>query len=374
MMMIKLPGFLKKLKPIHWAIIGGVVLAVIFLIKNKGTGAVANSGLVPSTGTGGSGGTTDPSLTVPPVSGQPPVDWMSLLSDQQAAQNAANAAWQAQLLALMQGGTGQLGTGLPGGTVSPSLGLPALVQGAYGNTVPMATLPTATDHASQLSALLGGASPATLFGTVVNDAGPTANLTGPEYAATTINTGLNVDFLAQTQAWQAANVGSATYAEQLFNRLNLLANNMKAGGNTNPTLGPAITATQAEINRVEQISSGTGVGPVDRNIPILPSALGQGLLVGEGVYTTGTPQIQALLTAAGIGAAPGAAPGISPGGTTAAATAADAARIATLTTAIATQTHNIATLTAAGKVGTSAYNTDSATLNKYKKELAGLTG
>jgi hypothetical protein len=365
---IKLPGFLKKLKPLHWAIIGGVVLAVWYLYTHKGTGAVANSGLVPSTAGGSSGLGTG----IQPVSGQPPVDLTSLLQQQQDAQNAANAAWQAQLLAMLRGinPTGSPGTGTPGGTVSPSLGLPTLVQGPYGNTVPMATLPTATDHASQLSALLGGASPATLFGTVVNDAGPTANLTGPEYAATTIDTGLNVDFLAQTRAWQAANVGSSTYAEQLFNRLNLLANNMKAGGNTNPTLGPAITATQAEINRVEQISSGTGVGPVDRNIPILPSALGQGLLVGEGVYTTGTPQIQALLTAAGIGAAPGAAPGISPGGTTAAATAATAARIAQLQAAITTQTKNVAVNTAAGK--TTAAATDSATLAKLKTELAAL--
>jgi hypothetical protein len=106
-------------------------------------------------------------------------------------------------------------------------------------------------------------------------------------------------------------------------------------------------------------------------VPILPSALGQGLLVGEGVYTTGTPQIQGLLTAAGIGAAPSAA-GVSPGGTTATATAATAARVAQLQAAITTQTKNVAVNTAAGKTANA--KIDQGTLTTLQAQLKALTG
>jgi hypothetical protein len=96
-MKIKLPGVLKRLKPLHWAIIGGVVLAVLYLMTHKGTGASASAGTTTSSG---GGGTSDTSTA---VTGQPSVDWMALLTQQQEANTASNAAWQTQLLAMLQG-------------------------------------------------------------------------------------------------------------------------------------------------------------------------------------------------------------------------------------------------------------------------------
>jgi hypothetical protein len=118
-MAIKLPGALKKLKPMHWAIIGGVVIAGVYLYLHKGTGAVANSGLVPSTAGGSTGLGTG--VQPAPVSGQPAVDWTALLAQQQSAQDASNAAWQAQLLGLLGGSGSGVNPNYTGPATTPQL-------------------------------------------------------------------------------------------------------------------------------------------------------------------------------------------------------------------------------------------------------------
>jgi hypothetical protein len=139
------------------------------------------------------------------------------------------------------------------------------------------------------------------------NASPESSLTQAEYAATVGGSSAPIDWLAQTLGFQRQNVGSVTYVETLFNRLNFLSQQFKQG-NTDAGLQAAIVATQAEINRAEQTSLVTGLGGAQRNVPI--SGQG-GLVAGEGVYVTGSDALKSLLGSAGIGAYPGQ-PGAAP--------------------------------------------------------------
>lgn len=109
---LSLPGPLKKVPPIGWVLIGGVVLAVLY-IKMKGTGSSASSGLVPSTGdaSGGGGG----SAGTPGANVLSPDDLATLLAQQQAQEQA----WLTSLL-------GTISNPTPGGAAGTT-GTPAQI-------------------------------------------------------------------------------------------------------------------------------------------------------------------------------------------------------------------------------------------------------
>jgi hypothetical protein len=117
-MAIKLPAALKRLRPMHWAIIGGVVLAALYLYSRRGS----STSTVPNTGVSGtSGGTTTDTSTAATADTTVPTDWAAVFSQQQGAL----ADWQSQLLATLgQSTSGTETPGTPGGTVSSSGGLP----------------------------------------------------------------------------------------------------------------------------------------------------------------------------------------------------------------------------------------------------------
>ena len=139
-------------------------------------------------------------------------------------------------------GGGGGNTGLP----------PAGGVGPYGNTGPMATNPTEVQPAAvsgggwqsilswwqaRVPALLGGGSPAQMFGTVQNDAGPSASLSGSEYALTQIP-GLTQQQLTAATAGlsggAAAGPGGAFGVgslDTLYARMNNLVNATNAAPN-----------------------------------------------------------------------------------------------------------------------------------------------
>jgi hypothetical protein len=117
---------------------------------------------------------------------------------------------------------------------------------------------------SQAPALLGGASPATLYGTVSRDAGPTASLSGPEYALTEVP-GLTPAQIAQANKSIAAGAstgpGAATPGETpgqaaqnvdtLYSRAGNLLNQVAAAG-SNATIA---SSQGIPISEVAGISS-----------------------------------------------------------------------------------------------------------------------
>lgn len=138
----------------------------------------------------------------------------------------------------------------------------------------------------------------------------------------------------------------------------------------NPSLGAAIQATQAEINRVQQSPYNTGVGQTREQLTAAGVYNYGGMNVdpttlvkGEGVYAYANDAVKILLLSAPIGATPG----ISTGATT---SDANASRTASLRAAIAAQTKNVKVNTAAGKTANA--KIDQASLDSYKKHLAAL--
>jgi hypothetical protein len=371
-MAIKLPGALKKLKPMHWAIIGGVVIAGVYLYLHKGTGAVANSGLVPSTAGGSAGLGTG--VQPAPVSGQPAVDWTALLAQQQSAQDASNAAWQAQLLGMLGGQgsgvnpnyTGPASTpqlpSAPGTTIVPSSlgGLLAPISNG-GLLAPFSPTPPPPAGLTQIAAPAGGVFNPNVFGPAGVGAGiGTSAAPQPLTAPSPDTVGLLNQYLyafrnpptTQSGAW-----GGFQNPDQVKSQIvQLMAQVL---GNGSSYFG-GYSIAPADVTLAQNLNATT---PNINLYPQFASALAMGLN-----QTAVTQPMAGAVGATGVVSSVG----VSPGGTTAAATAATAARIAQLQAAITTQTKNVAVNTAAGK--TAAATTDKASLTTYQMELARLLG
>ena len=163
-----------KLSPTQKIIAAGVGGAGVVFIAIYRRGGGASSGYLTATGGSSYGGTGGG-----PVAGSPPS------SPPGATPGPPPPA----------SGPGDGNTGVP----PHYLGPPAV--GPWGNTVsidtpPAAVMPAGTASSGwqsilswwqdRLPALVAGGSPASMFGTVQRDAGPTASLSGPEYALTQI--------------------------------------------------------------------------------------------------------------------------------------------------------------------------------------------
>jgi hypothetical protein len=366
-MKIKLPGVLKKLKPMHWALIGGVVLAALFLYSKKGSGAsgVPNTGVGGVGGTGGGGGSSD--TGVPAVTGQPPVDWMALLAQQQAAQDAANAAWQAQLIGLIGGGSGG-GTGtlpgggtIPGGTQSPNSGLPGGVQLPTGFSL----LPGggATAGLTGSSPYLGG--PAWQNSNIGTSANP------PSLSSPSSDTnGLLNQYLYVYNNWGSGKLPSDTYP--IFNDLanvkaqivQLMGSTLMSGPSYTGGMGYAVSG--ADVTTAQKLASETN-SYMNYN-PDLLNALTRGL---PG-YSVNGPIPGASTGSYGgsfgvTGGSPG--PAISTGGTTPGAAATTVARVLSLTEFNAA---NRAAIISRGAGGVSTAGVNATVRSDYDKYLASL--
>ncbi len=126
----------------------------------------------------------------------------------------------------------------------------AVSVGQYGNTVPMVNNPTVVQTAeqsssaaginsfwaSQIPSLLNGGSPGTMFGTVVNDAGPTASLTGSEYVISQLGplaTQQQISTaISQINPYTGPGTTPGAYssnADMLYSRINNLQNYLQLG-------------------------------------------------------------------------------------------------------------------------------------------------
>ena len=111
-----------------------------------------------------------------------------------------------------------------------------------------------------------------------------------------------IDWAAETASRFAATIGAKFYLSHLYGRLGLFADAIRRGEVFAAELLPILITHQAEINRVELMGNETGLLPAYRQMDAaswLPA-----LVVGEGVYVLGTPQVKEALTAAGVGVAP----------------------------------------------------------------------
>ncbi len=148
---------------------------------------------------------------------------------------------------------------------------------------------------------------------IPQDAGPDLALSVNEYAVLVDESAIVVSFVAEGARWMCDMIGNPDYQNQLYARLLALTNAVQRpdlngmlalqdGGEINgqPVL-PAITACQAEINRVELAGTNTGLGAY-RTLD--PATFLPALVHSEGVYVVGCPEVQAALESAKVAAQP----------------------------------------------------------------------
>jgi hypothetical protein len=356
-MAIKLPKALKKIPPLAWVAIGGVVLAVLY-IKLKGTGS---STAVPATGTtsagsGGSGGTTTAGQTALGAT-----DLATLLAQQQAQEQG----FLSSILSQIGGGgatgaTGAIGAtgangldGLPGGTVSPGGGLPGVSYLGPPLAGPPAVSPTGLQSMPSLSVGTGG---------LPGSASTVAEFTGlqgqtPQQYLDTIRAtaiaGASIPSLQAAVAAAQANYNKVSATNPLSGGTGQVQANMGA----RTALDAAKSALLQALQNQAWAGSGAAVGSTQG------ATLAQMGVVDASQVAN---PVGALLNGLNISNLPTV--GVSTG--TVASDAANAARASALQGYIATLTRDVSVNKTAGNTASAAV--DAASLAKYQAQLAAL--
>ena len=336
---IKLPGILKKIPPMGWVIIAGVIIGVIYL-KLKGTGA---STAVPATGTTTAGSGSGTSATTAGQTALGATDLATLLAQQQTQEQT----FLTSILGQLHGTQGPAGaTGLAGATGAPGASGPNLL----GTSSPIAGLPGAVTLPTLTTGIPG------LTGSASNPAEFTAlqGQTPQQYLDTiraTAIAGANIPSLQAAVAAAQANFNKVSAANPLSGSTSQVQANMGAA----TALDSAKSALLQALQNQAWAGSGAAVG----------STQGATLAQMGVVDASQVANPIGALTGLNINNLPGV--GVGTG-----ATAADGApaRIAALQSYIAAATKNVSVNQAAGK--TAAAATDAASLANYKTQLAAL--